>query len=75
MMNLDQVRVIDPILTQLAQGYKNAEGVATFFGPAVSMNVRAGRTLVFGKEAFAAQTFLRAPGANIQKVNFCRAMK
>jgi len=27
MMNLDQVRVIDPILTQLAQGYKNAEGV------------------------------------------------
>jgi hypothetical protein len=32
------------------------------------MNVRAGRTLVFGKEAFAAQTFLRAPGANIQKI-------
>jgi hypothetical protein len=68
MMNLDQVRVIDPILTQLAQGYKNAEGVATFFGPAVSMNVRAGRTLVFGKEAFAAQNFLRAPGTNIQKI-------
>lgn len=68
MMNLDQVRVIDPILTQLAQGYKNAEGVATFFGPAVSMNTRAGRTLVFGKEAFAAQSFLRAPGTNIQKI-------
>lgn len=68
MMNLDSVRVIDPILTQLAQGYKNAEGVATFFGPAVSMNARAGRTLVFGKEAFAAQNFLRAPGTNIQKI-------
>jgi hypothetical protein len=68
MMNLDQVRVIDPILTQLAQGYKNAEGVATFFGPAVSMNTRAGRTLVFGKEAFAAQNFLRSPGSNIQKI-------
>ena len=68
MMNLDQVRVIDPILTQLAQGYKNAEGVATFFGPAVSMNTRAGRTLVFGKEAFAAQNFIRAPGSNIQKI-------
>ena len=68
MLNLDQVRVIDPILTQLAQGYKNAEGVATFFGPAVSMNVRAGRTLVFGKEAFAAQSFLRAPGTNIEKI-------
>lgn len=68
MMNLDQVRVIDPILTQIAQGYKNTDGVATFFAPAVSMSVRAGRTLVFGKEAFAAQTFLRAPGANIQKI-------
>ncbi len=68
MMNLDQVRVIDPILTQLAQGYKNADGVATFFAPSVSMNLRAGRTLVFGKEAFAAQSFLRAPGTNIQKI-------
>jgi hypothetical protein len=69
MMNLDQVRIIDPILTQLAQGYKNADGVATFFAPAVSMNVRAGRTLVFGKEAFAAQSFLRAPGTNISKIS------
>lgn len=60
--------VIDPILTQIAQGYKNTEGVATFFAPAVSMNVRAGRTLVFGKEAFAAQSYLRAPGSNIQKI-------
>lgn len=69
MMNLDQVRIIDPILTQIAQGYRNAEGVATFFAPAVSMNVRAGKTLVFGKEAFAAQSFLRAPGTNIQKIS------
>jgi hypothetical protein len=61
--------VIDPILTQLAQGYKNTEGVATFFAPAVSMSVRAGRTLVFGKEAFAAQSFLRAPGTNISKIS------
>jgi hypothetical protein len=68
MMNLDQVRVVDPILTQLAQGYKNSDGVATFFAPAVSMNVRAGRTLVFGKEAFAAQSFLRSPGTNILKI-------
>ena len=60
--------MIDPILTQIAQGYKNTDGVATFFAPAVSMNVRAGRTLTFGKEAFAAQTFLRAPGTNIQKI-------
>lgn len=61
--------VIDPILTQLAQGYKNTDGVATFFAPSVSMNVRAGRTLTFGKEAFAAQNFLRAPGTNIQKIS------
>ena len=68
MMNLDSVRVLDPVLTNIAQGYKNTEGVATFFGPAVTLNVRAGRTLVFGKEAFAAQSFLRSPGADIQKI-------
>lgn len=45
------ILVIDPILTQLAQGYKNTDGVATFFAPSVSMSVRAGRTLTFGKEA------------------------
>ncbi len=33
------------------------------------MSVRAGRTLVFGKEAFAASSFLRAPGTNIQKIS------
>jgi hypothetical protein len=33
------------------------------------MNVRAGRTLTFGKEAFAAQNFLRSPGTNIQKIS------
>lgn len=60
--------MIDPILTQIAQGYKNTEGVATFFAPSVSMSVRAGRTLTFGKEAFAAQSFLRAPGTNISKI-------
>ena len=63
------ILVIDPILTQIAQGYRNSEGVATFFAPAVSMNVRAGRTLTFGKEAFAAASFLRAPGTNIEKIS------
>jgi hypothetical protein len=66
---VQQFLVIDPILTQIAQGYKNSEGVATFFAPAVSMSVRAGRTLVFGKEGFAAQSFLRAPGTNITKIS------
>lgn len=55
-------------MTNIAQGYRNAEGVSTFFAPAVSMNVRAGRAPVFGKEAFAAQNFFRSPGANIQKI-------
>jgi hypothetical protein len=32
------------------------------------MSVRAGRALTFGKEAFAAQSFLRAPGTNILKI-------
>lgn len=31
MINLDQVRVIDPILTQLAQGYKNAKTFGSLY--------------------------------------------
>lgn len=69
MLNLDQVRVVDPVITQLAQGYKNAEGVASFLAPVVFVNARAGKVLVFGKEAFADLDLVRAPGANIQKVN------
>ncbi len=66
--SIDAVRLVDPVLTQLAQGYRNAEGVASFIAPAVPMTSRAGRTMVFGKDAFANLDLYRAPGALIQRV-------
>ena len=66
--SLDSIRVFDPVTTNIAQGYRNTEGVASFIAPAVNMSARAGRTLVFGKEAFANLDLFRAPGAHIERV-------
>lgn len=66
--NLDQLRRIDPILTEISTGYRNSDGVGTFIAPLVPMNARAGRTLVFGKESFANADLYRAPGAQFERV-------
>ena len=70
MMNLkDTYASVDPILTTLAQGYMLPEtNIANFIAPVVDTPTRAGRTLRFGKEAFAVIDYRRAYGANIPAV-------
>ena len=70
MMNLkDTYAGVDPILTTLAQGYMLPEtNIANFIAPVVDTPTRAGRTLRFGKEAFAVTDFRRSYGANIPAV-------
>jgi len=70
MMNLrDTYAGVDPILTTLAQGYMLPEtNIANFIAPVVDTPTRAGRTLRFGKEAFAVNDYRRAYGANIPAV-------
>ena len=70
MMNLrDTYASVDPILTTLAQGYMLPEtNIANFIAPVVDTPTRAGRTLRFGKEAFAVIDFKRSYGANIPAV-------
>ena len=70
MMNLrDTYASVDPILTTLAQGYMLPEtNIANFIAPVVDTPTRAGRTLRFGKEAFAVNDFRRAYGSNIPAV-------
>ena len=62
MMNLrDTYASVDPILTTLAQGYMLPEtNIANFIAPVVDTPTRAGRTLRFGKEAFAVIDFKRS---------------
>jgi hypothetical protein len=49
---LDELRMIDPVLTTIAQGYNNAAMVAEFLFPSVAVNKMKGKVPSFGKEAF-----------------------
>ena len=62
-------RVIDPILSTVAQGYQNSAFVGPALFPTVSVGQRAGRIIQFGKESFFAYDTARAPGAAIKRIN------
>jgi hypothetical protein len=69
-MNLSQVRVIDPILTTVAQGYKDPGFVGMTLFPPVPVQVSGGKVIEFGKEAFMAYNTRRAPGGATKRVRF-----
>lgn len=64
-----QLRVNDPVITQLLHGYANGEIVAPFLAPAVNVQTRAGKVIRFGKEQFAVMDLGRAPGNNISRLS------
>jgi sRNA-binding regulator protein Hfq len=57
---LDELRMVDPVLTTIAQGYSNAAMVAEHLFPTVSVNKLKGKIPVFGKEAFIIRDTYRA---------------
>lgn len=65
-----QARVIDPILTQVARGYKNAEFIGHMLFPPVDVAQRGGNVIEFGKEHFKRLNTKRAPGTAYGTVNF-----
>lgn len=65
-----QARVIDPVLTTIAQGFKNPELVGDALFPYVAVQQRGGRIITFGREDFRLYSTQRAPGANTKRVNF-----
>lgn len=69
-MTPTQARVVDPILSTIAQGYQNAEMVASYLFPTVPVNLRAGNIITFGKEGFMLYASQRAPGENTKRVKF-----
>lgn len=72
-MTTGQARVIDPILTTVAQGYKNAALVGSALFPVVPVAQRGGKILSFGREDFRLYATARAPGANTKRVQFGHA--
>ena len=69
-LTTSQARVVDPILSTVAQGYKNAELIGDALFPIVPVGTRGGKIITFGKEDFAIYNTARAPGANTRRVQF-----
>lgn len=69
-LSLGQVRIINPILTTVALGYRNPQFVGEVLFPRVPVDIRGGQILQFGKEDFKSYNLRRAPGGTTQRVNF-----
>ncbi len=69
-MNNSQVRVIDPILSNVVQGYKHAEHVGNALFPRVPVGVSGGQVIEFGKESFKLYAARRVPGGPTKRVQF-----
>lgn len=69
-MTPSQARVIDPILTTVAQGYKNADFVGSLLFPTVPVQQRGGKIIQFGKEDFKLYATGRVPGSNTKRVQY-----
>lgn len=74
-MNSRQVRMVDPVLTNIALGYQNAEFVGHHLFPRANVQVTGGQVIEFGTEAFRQYNLRRAPGANTVQVQFGYAGK
>jgi hypothetical protein len=69
-MSASQTRIIDPILTSIAQGYKSPDFIGDALFPSVPVLLSGGQVLQFGKEAFMQYNIRRAPGAKTARVAF-----
>jgi hypothetical protein len=69
-MTPGQARVVDPLLTNVARGYKNAMLVGSALFPVVQVEARAGKLVAFDKSQFKMVSAAREPGENTLRVRF-----
>lgn len=67
---LSQLRVVDPVLTQVALGYTNAQLVGDALFPNLPSMKRGGKIVKYGKEAFKVYDSLRAPRAVAKRIDW-----
>jgi hypothetical protein len=75
---IDELRMVDPVLTTIAQGYKNAAMIAEKIFPTVLVSKLKGKIPLFGREAFIMRDSFRAmrsqsnriPPSDIELINF-----
>lgn len=66
-----QARAVDPILTEVARGYRsNKAAIANILFPMVDVTSRGGKVIAFGVDDFKLVSTIRAPGANTKRVSF-----
>lgn len=66
-----QARVVNPVLSSMAQGIQQNDLVGNYLFPAVDVPLRGGQILTFGREAFMQYSNLnRAPGTSTPRVQF-----
>lgn len=63
-------RVVDPVLTTAAQGYKHPGMVGDALFPPVPVDQRGGKIVTFGREDFRLYSTIRAPGSATKRVQF-----
>lgn len=69
-LNLQQVRVIDPVLSTVALGYANPDNVGNVLFPKIPVPKRGGRVIMFSKESFYKYNARRAPGGDVARVMY-----
>lgn len=69
-MSNPAARIIDPVLTAVAQGYKHPDFVGGALFPYVPVGQRGGKIVTFSKEDFMLYNTGRAPGQNTKRVQY-----
>lgn len=69
-LNTSTARVIDPVLTGIAQGYRHVQRVGSVLFPSIPVLNRGGKVIEFGLESFVDYKARRAPGADAQQIQF-----
>lgn len=65
---IDELRMVDPVLTTIAQGYSNSAMIAESLFPTVPVSKLKGKIPVFGREAFIVRNTFRAMRAASNRI-------
>lgn len=69
-LNQNAARVIDPVLSGIAQGYIHPQRVGHVLFPSIPVPASGGQVIEFGRESFVNYNSRRAPGASVQRIQF-----
>jgi hypothetical protein len=72
-MKLETLRIVDPVLTSIAQGYRNEEHIGTKLFPIVTVTKEGGHIIEYGKEAFKLYNTRRAIRSNTARIDLSEA--